>query len=260
MVVRLAGATRWYAARVVDRVAETPTATSLCFEVPGWPGHLAGQHADVRLTSDDGYRAQRSYSIAAPADGERVTLTVQELRDGEVSPFLVHDLSVGDELELRGPLGGWFVWRATQTDPVLLVGGGSGVVPLMAMVRARAMAGSRVPFRLIYAVRTPAEVYYADELRRRVRDDHGLDVTILYSRAAPDGDRRPAGRITAADLQAHGWPGSLEPSVYLCGATPVVETVADLLTDAGHAPERIRAERYGGSGASAPYVVGGAAE
>jgi ferredoxin-NADP reductase len=239
---------RWTPARLVERVAETPDASTLVFEVAGWPGHLAGQHVDVRLTAEDGYRAQRSYSLAAPADGDRIALTVQVLADGEVSPFLAQDLQVGDDLEVRGPLGGWFVWRTEQTEPVLLVGGGSGVVPLMAMVRARAAAGSRAPFRLLYSVRTDADVCYQQELRRRVRDDHGLDVTIVYTRAAPEGTTRPARRLDATDLVEFGWPADLEPQCYVCGSTPFVETVADLLVAAGHDPTRIQTERYGASG------------
>ena len=147
---------------------------------------------------------------------------------------------------MRGPLGGWFVWRRDQHEPVLLVAGGSGVVPLMAMVRARADAGSRAPFRLLYSVRQEADVYYRDELRRRARDDFGLDVSILYTRAAPEGAVRPARRIDAADLAELGWPAKLEPGCYVCGSTPFVETVADLLVAAGHDPARIRTERYGG--------------
>jgi ferredoxin-NADP reductase len=239
-------ALRWRVARLVERVVETPTATSLVFEVDEWRGHLAGQHVDVRLTADDGYRAQRSYSLAAPAAGNRIGITVQVLADGEVSPFLAEQLQVGDELEIRGPLGGWFVWRPEQTEPVLLVGGGSGVVPLMAMVRARAAAGTRVPFRLVYSVRSEAEVYYRDELRLRLRDGDGLDVTVLHTRSAPEGSARPARRIDPADLATFGWPAELEPTCYVCGSTPFVETVADLLVAAGHHPDRIHTERYGG--------------
>jgi ferredoxin-NADP reductase len=237
---------RWHPARLVERLTETPTATTLAFDVAGWPGHLSGQHVDVRLTADDGYTAQRSYSLAAPPDGRRIALTVQVLADGEVSPFLAEQLQVGDELEIRGPLGGWFVWRPEQSEPVLLVAGGSGVVPVIAMVRARAVVGSRAPFRLIYSVRTEDEVYYRDELRQRVRDDSGLDVSILHTRAAPEGTTRPARRIDAADLAEFGWPADLRPTCYICGSTPFVETVADLLVAAGHDPARIHTERYGG--------------
>jgi ferredoxin-NADP reductase len=239
---------RWLPARLADRVSETPSASTLVFEVENWPGHLAGQHVDVRLTAADGYRAQRSYSLAAPADGDRIAVTVQVVADGEVSPFLAEDLQVGDEIEVRGPLGGWFVWRPEQDEPVLLVGGGSGVVPLMAMVRARAAAASRAPFRLVYSVRTETDVYYAAELRRRVRDDQGLDVTVLYTRTAPEGVTRRPRRLDATDLATHGWPADLEPRCYVCGSTPFVEAVADLLVAAGHDPARIHTERYGDTG------------
>lgn len=239
---------RWSPARLVDRVVETPTATTLVLDVPGWPGHIAGQHVDVRLTAEDGYRAQRSYSLAAPADGSHIALTVQVLTDGEVSPFLAQELAVGDELEARGPLGGWFVWRPEQTEPVLLVGGGSGVVPLVAMVRARAAAGSRAPFRLLYSVRSEVDVYYRDELHRRVREDRGLDVAVLYTRIAPAGDRRPARRIDSVDIRELGWPPEFEPRCYACGSTPFVEAAANLLVAAGHDPMQIRTERYGGTG------------
>lgn len=236
----------WRRARLVDRRQETSSAATLVLEVDGWDGHLAGQHVDVRLTAADGYQASRSYSIAAPADGSRVELTVQVVPGGEVSPFLVKDLVVDAELEVRGPLGGWFVWRPDDPGPVLLVAGGSGVVPLMAMIRARAGA-SRAPFRLVYSVRTPADRIYADELARRVREDQGLDVTYVHTRLAPDGAPRPAGRITADDLAAHGWPADFEPTCYVCGPTPFVEAVAGLLVAQGHAPERIRTERFGGT-------------
>jgi ferredoxin-NADP reductase len=217
-------------------------------DVPGWPGHLAGQHVDVRLTAEDGYSTQRSYSIAAPAEGDRVELTVQAVADGEVSPYLTEVLSPGDPVELRGPVGGWFVWRPTSMDPVLLVAGGSGVVPLMAMIRARRAAGSRAPFRLIYSVRTPGDVYYADELRRRARDDAGLDVTFAYTREVPDGWPHPPRRIGVADVNTNGWPPALTPDCYVCGPTGFVEAVADILVALGHDPRRVRTERFGPTG------------
>src|SRR2546427_7965012 len=173
---RLSGPPRrllWRVARLAEVRDETATARTLALDVPGWSPQLPGQHVDVRLTAPDGYTAQRSYSIASAPDpdGERVELTVQRVPDGEVSPYLIDEFTIGDQVEIRGPIGGWFVWRAADPAPVLLVGGGSGIVPLMAMVRARGSVGSRVPFRLIYSVRAPEDVYYADELRRRVRDD-----------------------------------------------------------------------------------------
>jgi ferredoxin-NADP reductase len=207
---------------------------------------VAGQHVDVRLTAEDGYQASRSYSLAAPADGDRLEITVQRLSDGEVSPFLTDGLAVGDPVEARGPFGGWFVWRPDDSGPVLLVAGGSGIVPLMAMIRARAGV-SRAPFRLVYSVRTPDDRIYASELRRRVAEDGGLDVAWVHTRIAPDGDPRPPGRLRAEDLTAHGWPPDFEPTCYVCGPTGFVEAAATLLTGAGHDPARIRTERFGGA-------------
>jgi ferredoxin-NADP reductase len=238
----------WRVARLVETRVETPTARTLVLDVPGWPGHLAGQHVDVRLTAPDGYSTQRSYSIATPGDGERVELTVQQVPDGEVSPYLTEVFSVGDPVEIRGPVGGWFVWRVTDTAPVLLVAGGSGIVPLMAMVRARASAGSRVPFRLVYSVRSPDDGYYADELRRRVRDDGGLDVRYVYTRRTPEGWPEPAHRINVPTLNTHGWPADFAPACFVCGPTGFVETVADILVALGHDPRRIKTERFGPSG------------
>ena len=241
----------WRVARLVEARDETPTARTLVLEVPDWPGHLPGQHVDVRLTATDGYSAQRSYSIASAAGAEgdtRVELTVQRVPDGEVSPYLAEVFAVGDPVELRGPVGGWFVWRAADPAPVLLIGGGSGIVPLMAMVRARAAAGSRVPFRLIYSVRSPEDVLYADELRRRGRDDFGLDVAYVYTRQSPEGFPRPPGRIGLATLAGHGWPADFAPACFVCGPTGFVETVADFLVAQGHDPRRVKTERFGPSG------------
>lgn len=238
----------WRVGHLVERREETPTASTLVLTVPDWPGHLAGQHVDVRLTAEDGYRAERAYSIASHPEGDRLELTVQRVPDGEVSPYLIEDFPVGDPVELRGPVGGYFVWRPTDSAPVLLVGGGSGIVPLMAMLRARRAAGSRVPFRLIYSVRTEQDVYYADELRRRVRDDHGLDVFYVYTRQPPEAWPQPARRITVADLNTNGWPPALEASCFVCGPTGFVETVADILVALGHDPRRVRTERFGPTG------------
>jgi len=214
-------------------------------DVPDWPGHDAGQHLDVRLTAPDGYTTQRSYSLAAPADGDRVELTVQQVDDGEVSEYLTSVYAVGDPVEVRGPVGGWFVWRPAQLEPVFLVAGGSGIVPLMAMVRARAAAGSRTPFRLLYSVRSPEEIIFADELRRRARDDRGLDVRYLYTRSAPDGWPGRPHRITVADLNDAGWPTDLAPACFVCGPTGFVETAADILVALGHDPRRVKTERFG---------------
>jgi ferredoxin-NADP reductase len=231
---------------LVETTDETATAKTLVFDVADWPGHLAGQHVDVRLTAPDGYSTQRSYSIASAADGRRVALTVQRVEDGEVSPYLDEVLKLGDPVELRGPVGGWFVWRETENAPVLLLGGGSGVVPLMAMVRTRAAVHSRVPFRLIYSARTPDDVLYADELRRRHRDDMGLDVAYVWTRRSPDG--APPARIGLAAVATHGWPPDLEPLCFVCGPTGFVETAADILVAQGHDPRRVRTERFGPTG------------
>jgi ferredoxin-NADP reductase len=228
--------TRWLVASVFAVRSETSTARTIVLDVPGWPGHVAGQHVDVKLTAPDGYSAQREYSIAAPADGERVELTVQRLPDGEVSPYLVDELLPTDQVEVRGPVGGWFTWRPDQTGPVLLVAGGSGIVPLMAMVRERARAGSTAPFTLVYSARGQDEVFYAEELRG-VAD---LDLRMVYTRSAPPGGR-PAGRIGAADLDFP--PGA---RVYVCGPTGFVEAASELLLTLGHDPANIRTERFGG--------------
>lgn len=242
---RLGERLKWRAATLVERRPETSAATTLVLDVPDWPGHLAGQHVDVRLTAEDGYSTQRSYSLASAADGDRVELTIQRVEGGEVSPYLVDDLVAGDEVELRGPVGGWFVWRPEQTEAVLLVAGGSGVVPLMAMIRARRAAAGKAPFRLIYSVRTPEDRMYLTELRR---GDPGLDTTFVYTRAAPpDAPRGPA-RLTIRDVAAAGWPVDFTPTVYVCGPTGFVEHAADLLLDLGHNANLIRTERFGPSG------------
>jgi ferredoxin-NADP reductase len=235
----------WRVGRLVERRDETPTAQTLVLDVPGWPGHLAGQHVDIRLTAGDGYSTQRSYSLASTADGDRIELTIQRVPEGEVSPYLTGVFAPGDPVELRGPVGGWFVWRPADPAPVLLVGGGSGIVPLMAMIRARRQAGSRTPFRLIYSVRTPEERYYASELRAPTG---GLDVSYVYTRIAPADDPRQPRRITVADVNTHGWPPEFEPSCFVCGPTGFVETVADILVALGHDPRRVKTERFGPTG------------
>jgi ferredoxin-NADP reductase len=242
------GRLSWLVADVTDVRPESATAKTLLLDVPGWPGHLPGQHVDVRLTASDGYSAERSYSIANAPDGTRIELTVDEVPDGEVSPYLAQVLAPGHRVELRGPIGGWFVWRPEQTEPVLLVGGGSGLVPLMAMIRTRAAAGSRAPMRLLYSVRTPDAALYRDELRRRVRSDTGLEVTYAWTRRPPEDWPQPPGRIGPEELAAAGWPAEVAPACYVCGPTPFVEALADLLVLAGHDPARIRTERFGPTG------------
>ena len=235
---------QWQRALVVRAWDETATARTLRFEVPGWNGHLAGQHVDVRLTADDGYTAQRSYSLSAPDRGSTVEITVQLVPDGEVSPYLVQDMAEGDEVEVRGPLGGWFVWRPAQTEPALLLAGGSGVVPLVAMLRSHQESGSSATMHLIYSARTPEDVYFATELLAKSR----TDVTVLYTRKAPNDDRRGARRIDLADLRSHAPPATARPTCYVCGPTPFVESMTGLLVDSGYEPARIRAERFGATG------------
>jgi ferredoxin-NADP reductase len=242
------GRLTWHVATIAEGWPENPTARTVALDVPDWPGHVAGQHVDVRLTAPNGYRTQRSYSIAsAPADG-RLELTVQRVDDGEVSSYLVDIAEPGDQCEVRGPVGGYFTWSPGDSPPVLLVAGGSGIVPLMSMIRTRAAGGSRVPFRLIYSTRTPETLIYADELRRRHRDDHGLDVAVAYTRSVPPQWSRAPGRVDAAVLAQAGWPPDFAPTCYVCGPTGFVEAVADLLVDTGHAPERVKTERFGPTG------------
>jgi ferredoxin-NADP reductase len=242
------GRLTWRAAKVAEIRKESATACTLVLDVPGWPGHLAGQHVDVRLTAEDGYSTQRSYSIASAAEGDRVELTIQEVLDGEVSSYLAEILGIGDELELRGPIGGYFVWRPDDPAPVLLAGGGSGLVPLMAMVRTRGLVGSRVPFRLIYSVRTPDDMLYADELRTRAREDPGLDVYDVFTRVAPPDSPRPPGRLDLAQLSTLAWPVDFQPLSFVCGPTGFVEAVSDMLVALGHDPMRIKTERFGPTG------------
>ncbi|KJK50727.1 oxidoreductase [Lentzea aerocolonigenes] len=237
------GRLTWRVASLAAASDLTKSARSLVFDVPDWPGHLPGQHVDLRLTAEDGYSVQRSYSISSA--GDRVELAVQRVEDGEVSPYLCDVLTVGSQIELRGPVGGWFVWRASDLSPVTLVAGGSGIAPLMAMIRVRAAEGSRVPFKLIYSVRTSDDVMFADELRQRARDDGGLDVKIVYTRQAPEGSPEPPGRLGVATINTHAWPAEFNPGVFVCGPTGFVETVSDIFVALGHDPRRVRTERFG---------------
>ena len=227
---------------------ESATARTLVLQVPGWPGHLPGQHVDVRLTAQDGYQTQRSYSVASAPQGERVELTVQRLQDGEVSPYLTQVLRPGDPLELRGPIGGWFVWRPRERAPALLAAGGSGLVPLMAMIRTRLALGSGAPMRLVYSTRGPDTLLYRDELGGLVGRDPALGLELVYTRSAPQGWRGPVGRLDGERLAELGLPPADRPVCFVCGPTGFVEAVADLLIDQGHDPRRIRTERFGPSG------------
>jgi ferredoxin-NADP reductase len=233
---------------VSELVAETTHVRSIVLEPQAWPGHRAGQHVDVRLTAEDGYQAQRSYSIASAPEDERLVLTVERLDDGEVSPYLADELRAGDELELRGPVGGYFVWEASFGGPLLLVGGGSGVVPLRAMLRHHRAVGSTVPVRLLYSARALDEIIYRDELMRLAEDEH-VDVRFTLTREQPEGWRGYRGRIDRNLLEDVAWRPSEEPLVYVCGPTGFVETAASVLVELGHEAKRIRTERFGATGA-----------
>ncbi|MFD1719989.1 FAD-binding oxidoreductase [Amnibacterium endophyticum] len=236
---------RWVHAALVGEVRETATARTLLLDAPDLGPALAGQHVDVRLTAEDGYTAQRSYSLSSAAGARPVQITVEEFADGEVSPYLVRDLAIGDAVEVRGPVGGWLVWRPdTGTAPVQLIAGGSGVAPLMAMLRTRERTGSTRPFRLLYGVTDPDRVYYRDELAALERD--GVRVDLHCSRRTPDGG---AGRrLTAADVQRLAIAADEAPEVFVCGPTGFVEAVATALVEQGHPEDRVRTERFGPTG------------
>jgi ferredoxin-NADP reductase len=242
------GRLTWQAAQVLAVWDESATARTLVLDVPCWRGHLPGQHVDVRLTAEYGYSTQRSYSIASAPDGTRVELTVQRLDDGEVSPYLTQVLGPGDPLELRGPIGGWFVWSGGQTDPVLLLAGGSGIVPFMAMIRTRIARGATTPMRLVYSTRAPETLLYREERHRLGGQDPTLRLHVAYTRRAPAGWEGPVGRLDAAQLTALGWPPADRPACFVCGPTGYVEAIANLLIDQGHDPQRIKTERFGPSG------------
>jgi len=240
----------WKVGTVVSTRTETPTGRSITIDVPGWPGNIAGQHVDVRLSAPDGYQAVRSYSIASASDEQWVQLAVDRLPDGEVSPYLVDELQNGDQLELRGPLGGWFVWRpeidgVPQTGDVQLIGGGSGIVPLIAMIRSHAASESTARFRLLYSVRTPEDAFFADELARLAGDT--LEITWIYTRETPEGWPTPAGRVTLDALRHATFPAAGAPAVFVCGPTGFVESVATWLVELGHEPASVKTERFGGA-------------
>jgi ferredoxin-NADP reductase len=240
------GRLTWRFADVVGVSPETPRVKTIAFDVPGWPGHRAGQHVDVRLTADDGYQAQRSYSIGSAPDGARVELTVVRIDDGEVSPYLAGELRPGDQIELRGPVGGYFVWEPSEGGPLLLVAGGSGVVPLMAMIRLRAALGSDVDTRLLFSSRTWDDVIFRDELERLQGD--GLSVVHTLTGSQPPGWTGYARRVDAEMLADVGPGPARRPRVYVCGPTPFVEAVASALVQVGHEPSLIKTERFGPTG------------
>jgi ferredoxin-NADP reductase len=238
----------WRLATVRELVAETAHATTIVLELPGWPGHLAGQHVDVRLTAEDGYQAERSYSIASSPESELLSLTIERIDDGEVSPYLVGELRPGDELELRGPIGGPFTWRVEDGGPLLLVAGGSGLVPLMAMLRHRRARASTIDTRLLLSARSLADVIYRDELARLAADP-GLAIHHTLTRERPDGWTGFARRVDAEMITAVGPTPAERPLIFVCGPTPFVESVADALVGFGHDPAAIRTERFGPTGA-----------
>ncbi|MEA2428363.1 MAG: hypothetical protein QOF37_1991 [Thermoleophilaceae bacterium] len=238
----------WQVATVTGKTRETDSAYTLTLDLPDWPGHLAGQHVDVRLTAEDGYQAERSYSIASAPEDAALALTVERLDDGEVSPYLVDELREGDVFELRGPIGGWFTWRAGDGGPLLLLAGGSGLVPLMAMVRHRAAASSRVPTRLLVSSRSLEALLYAEELKALEAAGDGLDVSVTLTRSQPDGWTGRTGRVDAAMLQDVAFHSSEQPRTFVCGPTSFVESVAEALVGLRYEPASVKTERFGPSG------------
>ena len=244
----LLGRLTWRLGTVVALRDETSTVRTIVLDVPDWPGHRPGQHVDVRLTAEDGYEAERSYSIASPPHQEQVELTVERLPDGEVSSYLVGELREGDRFELRGPIGGYFVWDAADTAPLLLVAGGSGVVPLMCMLRHRAAVGAHPPTRLLYSARTLGDVIYQAELDELAQSDAGPEVVPTLTGATPAGWTGYARRIDERMLAEVAWPAAQRPATFVCGPTPLVESVARDLVRLGHEPGSVKTERFGPTG------------
>ena len=242
----LRGRLTWQLAELVEAGVETPRVKTIVFDVPGWPGHRAGQHVDVRLTAEDGYQAERSYSIASAPDGTRVALTVQRLDDGEVSPYLTDELRPGDKIELRGPIGGYFVWEPSEGGPLVLVAGGSGIVPLMAMIRTRAAARDHTETRLLYSSRSEDDVIYRDELERL--SGNGLGVVHTLTDSQPPGWAGYARRVDPEMLAEVAPRPAQRPRFFACGPTPFVEAVAEALVRLGHDPPAIKTERFGPTG------------
>jgi ferredoxin-NADP reductase len=232
---------------VVELVDETPRVTNVVLDLPDWTGHRAGQHVDVRLTAEDGYQTERSYSIASGPEDGQVVLSVERLEDGEVSPYLVDELRPGDLLELRGPVGGYFVWEASLGGPVLLVAGGTGVAPFRSVLRHHRAIASTVPIRLLYSARSVEDVLYRDELMQLATED-AIDVVLTLTRSQPDGWRGYRRRIDRDLVAEVAWPADRHPLAYVCGPTAFAESAADALVSVGYDPSRIRIERFGGTG------------
>jgi ferredoxin-NADP reductase len=244
----LLGRLTWRLATVVDTMVETPRTKSLVLDVPDWPGHRAGQHIDLRLTAEDGYQAQRSYSIASAPEEPRLTLTVDRLPDGEVSPYLIDEVRPGDRLELRGPIGGYFTWELSDGGPLQLIAGGSGVVPLMAILRHRAARHSHVPCRLLFSARSAEDLIYRRQLDDLAAADDALEVSYTLTRSWPPGWIGYRRRIDREMLAEVAWTPAKRPLIYVCGPTPMVEGTAAACVDLGHAANRILTERFGATG------------
>lgn len=239
---------QWLTAEVTELTVETPRVKSLVLSVPGWPGHLAGQHVDVRLTGEDGYQAQRSYSIASGPEASLVTLTVERIEDGEVSPYLTTNVRAGDRFELRGPIGGYFAWTVVIGGPLFLIAGGSGIVPLISMLRHRAAVKSTLPALLLYSSRTFEDIIYRHELYRLAAEDNGLKIVHTLTRKQPAGWTGGARRIDRGMLACLGFPASARPRVFICGPTRLVEAAAQSLLGLGYEPGLIKTERFGPTG------------
>ena len=239
---------RWLTATVTDVIAETPRVKSLVLDVPQWPGHRPGQHVDVRLTGEDGYQAQRSYSIASAHETGRLALTVERIEEGEVSPYLAGEVRSGDQFELRGPIGGYFVWTVAAQGPLFLIAGGSGIVPLMAMLRHRAAASSAAPAHLLYSSRTFEDIIYREELDRLIARRDGLEIVHTFTRRQPAGWSGAARRIDRAMLHDTGFAPSERPRTFICGPTQLVEYAARTLQELGHEASLIKTERFGPTG------------
>lgn len=227
---------------------ETPRVRTLELDIPGWPGHRPGQHVDVRLTAEDGYRAQRSYSLASAPEAPTVALTVEHIADGEVSPYLAREVRVGDRFEVQGPIGGYFIWEAAMGGPLLLLAGGAGIVPLMAMLRHRAASAPTLPARLLHSCRTPADRIFGEELERMGAAAPSLEVRYTFTRQSPPGWRGYRGRVDGAMVAETAWPAAEHPWAYVCGPSGFVERAAGLLVKRGLPHGRIRTERFGPSG------------
>jgi ferredoxin-NADP reductase len=242
------GRLNWMLGEVVELIDETPRVRSIVLNVSEWPGHLPGQHVDIRLTAEDGYQAQRSYSIASAPEDDRLMLTVERLTDGEASPYLVDELRVGDRIELRGPIGGYFVWEGRLGGPLFLAAGGSGIVPLMSMLLHRAASGATAAARLVYSSRTWEDIIFRDELEQLSAGSDGLEVFHTLTRFQPEGWSGYGRRVDAQMLAETAWEPTNMPASYICGPTSFVEAVSRALVLLGHEAKSIKTERFGPTG------------